>query len=102
VLLVRVIDHNLKDARIEAFNHRVQAMAEDRVETPANPANPDRINIVDHHAALSYLIDLNDKIHPNATGYEKMAGAWFKAIRSECKPPTGGCIATVAETAEVR
>ncbi len=92
VLLARVIDRAPRDPRIAAFNNQVQAMAKDRVANPANPAYPDRIRMVNQQAALSYPADLSDGVHPNAAGYTKMADAWARAIRAECKPPPGEAV----------
>lgn len=92
VLLAKAIDRNPPDPRIESLNDQVQAMAEARVEDPTHPAFPDLITMVDQHAALAYPADMSDRHHPNAAGYEKMADAWFKAIRSECRPPPGASL----------
>jgi hypothetical protein len=85
VLLARVIDRNPPDPRIGAYNDRLQAMVEARTE---DPADPDRITLVDQQAALSYPADMSDRRHPNAAGYEKMARAWLEGIQSTCQPPT--------------
>jgi len=87
VLLARVVDHRPPDPRIAVFNDQVEAMVKDRVKNPANEAYPDQIAMVDQQAALSSATDMSDKLHPNAAGYAKMANAWFKAIRSTCRPP---------------
>ncbi|MDX8032667.1 ricin-type beta-trefoil lectin domain protein [Lentzea sp. BCCO 10_0856] len=40
-----------------------------------------RVHLVDMHAALT-TADLIDGVHPTATGYDKMATAWYAALRS--------------------
>lgn len=40
-----------------------------------------RVHLVDMHSALT-TADLIDGIHPTASGYDKMAAAWFAALRS--------------------
>jgi len=89
VLLARVIDRHPSDPRIAAFNNQVQAMAKDRMGNPDNPAYPDRIRMVNQQAALKYPADLSDRVHPNASGYAKMADTWTRAISAECGPPPG-------------
>ncbi|MEU4218532.1 RICIN domain-containing protein [Actinoplanes sp. NPDC026623] len=52
-------------------------------------------HLVDMHSALT-VADLADGLHPNATGYDKMAARWFSALQSVpaslgtiTTPPTG-------------
>jgi hypothetical protein len=40
-----------------------------------------RVHLVDLHAALT-AADLIDGVHPTADGYDKMAAAWYTALRS--------------------
>ena len=58
------------------FNNNVKDMALNRIN---NPVNPDRIVIVDMEcsAGINYNTDLDDTVHPNDNGYEKMADKWF-------------------------
>ena len=49
-------------------------MAEQRI------ANGDKVVIVDMEQALSYPGDLYDKLHPNESGYAKMASVWQRAL----------------------
>jgi lysophospholipase L1-like esterase len=62
------------------------------------------VHLVDMHAALT-AADLADGVHPNATGYDKMATTWYNALKSVPgsigepggtgpTPPAGGCTAT--------
>lgn len=83
VFLARVVDRKPRDPRITTYNDQVEAMAEARV---TNPAEPDRVTMVDQQGALSSPADLHDSRHPTPAGYSKMAQTWFKAIRSTCRP----------------
>jgi lysophospholipase L1-like esterase len=57
-----------------AFNNDVNVMALGRI------AGGDDIVIVDMESALSYPADLADGVHPNDTGYTKMASVWYGAL----------------------
>jgi lysophospholipase L1-like esterase len=52
-----------------------------------------RVSFVDMHAALG-ASDLIDGLHPNQSGYNKMAAAWSKAILELMPPPgsTNACL----------
>jgi uncharacterized repeat protein (TIGR01451 family) len=76
-----------------AFNNSVEAMAMDRVENPSNDAYPDKIIVVDMEdgAGIDYSQDTSepyedgdmiDNLHPNASGYEKMANVWLNGDSS--------------------
>jgi lysophospholipase L1-like esterase len=43
--------------------------------------------------------DLGDGVHPNPTGYGKLAGIWFEAILDALPPPEGASGAAVASAA---
>jgi Concanavalin A-like lectin/glucanases superfamily/GDSL-like Lipase/Acylhydrolase family/SdrD B-like domain/CarboxypepD_reg-like domain len=62
--------------RTALFNDDVEAMAEKRI------AKGDKIIVVDMEHALSYPADLSDHIHPNDTGYTKMANVWLNALKN--------------------
>jgi len=61
---------------VTTLNTNVQTMANARIIAG------DDIIIVDQHGALSYPADLSDQLHPNNTGYGKMADAWFPPLSS--------------------
>jgi lysophospholipase L1-like esterase len=90
VFLARIIDENPTNPDVTTYNNNVQAMALDRVNNNANPAYPDQIVIVDQHSALTYPTDLADQVHPNATGYGKMAARWVEALQQPLPPPPQG------------
>lgn len=74
VLLAMIIDQDPIEPDVAAFNNNVLTMAAARIT--------DDILIVDQHGALNYPADLNDQLHPNTTGYNKMAGAWFDTLKT--------------------
>lgn len=78
VILARIINRGdpLSDIgqRTTNFNLGLQTMAESRI------AGGDNILVVDMEAALTYPDDLGDALHPNETGYSKMANEWFSAL----------------------
>lgn len=41
-----------------------------------------KLFLVDMESALTYPTDLQDFLHPNNTGYEKMAPVWLNGIRN--------------------
>ena len=45
-----------------------------------------KIVVVDMEAALIYPSDLADGLHPNASGYQKMANAWFDSLQYHFRP----------------
>ncbi len=72
-----------------AFNRNIKAMAEARI------AKGDKIVLVDmeNGAGLVYALqpdgDMADNLHPNESGYEKMATVWFNALKNVLGKPTG-------------
>jgi lysophospholipase L1-like esterase len=87
VILARIINRiDLlydKEQRTTDFNEGLQTMANSRI------AGGDNILVVDMEAALIYPDDLGDELHPNITGYSKIANVWFAALEQEINmPPT--------------
>lgn len=58
------------------FNNQLASM----VQSKKNSGKP--VELVDMHSALS-ASDLQDQVHPNMTGYNKMADTWFNAIKND-------------------
>jgi len=75
VVLARIIRRTdeLPEVTTE-YNDGVKALALDRM------ANGDRIMLVDMENALNYHDDMADPLHPNQTGYNKMADVWLDAL----------------------
>jgi lysophospholipase L1-like esterase len=77
VVLARIINRNdSRSGTTTTLNGLIQALADTRI------AAGDKIVVVDMESALSYPGDLSDTVHPNDTGYGKMADAWFAAIET--------------------
>ena len=74
VILAQIINHQTYDANTSAFNANLYTLAMSR------KAAGDLLWLVDMEHALSYPGDLYDELHPNTSGYGKMADTWFYAI----------------------
>jgi hypothetical protein len=64
-----------QEANARAFNATIPGM----VQSKANAGK--HVHLVDMHSALG-TTDLIDGVHPTANGYDKMAAAWYAALRS--------------------
>ncbi|MCJ7655829.1 MAG: GDSL-type esterase/lipase family protein, partial [Dehalococcoidia bacterium] len=83
VVLALIIDRQTHSPATTQFNIDVNNMAQSRI------AAGDDIIIVDMEHALTYPDDLYDTVHPNDSGYAKMADVWFDALDSILAiPPT--------------
>ena len=80
VLLARIIDQNPSNPDITVYNTNVAAVVLERTNNPAHPAYPDAVIMVDQHSALAYPEDLADALHPDASGYGKMAELWRNTL----------------------
>lgn len=77
VVLARIINRNdFRSGTTTTLNSLIQAIADTRI------ADGDKIVVVDMESALSYPSDLADTVHPNDTGYGKMADVWFAALEA--------------------
>ncbi len=74
VLLARIINQETPAPEITAFNDDVVSMAQNLI------ANGYKIIIVDQEHALTYPDDMSDALHPNTSGYDKMAQAWMNSL----------------------
>ena len=76
VILARIIDWAPNNPEVDALNNAVEIMVNGRTN--------DNIVIVDQQtgARLNYTIgaDMSDKVHPNTSGYGKMADVWFNGL----------------------
>ena len=82
VILALIIDRVNHSAVTSSFNINLKVMAERRI------SNGDKIRIIDmeHNAGLRYnSSDMADYIHPNNSGYAKMATLWFNALEETFK-----------------
>ena len=90
----------LASASQEAAGRSFNATIPGIVQAKVNAGK--RVHLVDMHAALT-TADLIDGIHPTAGGYDKMAAAWYAALRSvpgtlgdPGSPGTGGALVSTA------
>ncbi len=85
------------EARLFLANLIPNAVAEVETNILAfNPAIPiivakydalgNDIHAVDMHSALNVVTDLGDVIHPNQSGYDKMAAVWYDAVTTTPVP----------------
>jgi len=100
VFLARIINRSCSaekppcpEAQITTdFNNNIEAMALTRI------ANGDKIIIVDMEDGIGIdyrlypLGDMSDNLHPFATGYKKMANAWFDSLNSFFLAPNEGLL----------
>jgi lysophospholipase L1-like esterase len=63
------------EANARTFNATIPGIVQSKVNAGRH------VHFVDQHAALT-TADLADGVHPNATGYNKMATTWFNALSS--------------------
>ncbi|MFF0311203.1 cellulose binding domain-containing protein [Streptosporangium sp. NPDC004379] len=64
-----------QEAAARTFNAAVPGIVQSKVN------NGKHVHLVDMHAKLT-TADLIDGVHPTATGYDKMAAAWYQALQS--------------------
>jgi lysophospholipase L1-like esterase len=78
VVLARIINRSdpsdTLGAETTLLNNLIQSLADARI------AAGDRIVVVDMENALSYPGDMADSVHPEDSGYAKMADAWFAVL----------------------
>lgn len=92
VVLAKIIERDYDGfASVAAFNNAIQTVAENRI------SQGDKVIIVDMYsgAGMNYSIDTNgapytgdmyDGLHPNPSGYNKMAGKWFETLETFMLP----------------
>lgn len=77
-LMVRGEPHNTNIQNL--FNPQVPGMVD------AHAAAGRKVSFLDMRAAVP-LADMPDNLHPNQTGYDKMADAWMSGIQAVISPP---------------
>ncbi|MEU8284958.1 cellulose binding domain-containing protein [Micromonospora sp. NPDC048905] len=75
VFVATIIPKSGADNVVRGYNAAIPGIVQ------ARAAAGKRVHLVDMYRALT-LSDLADGVHPNATGYRKMAVAWYDALRS--------------------
>jgi lysophospholipase L1-like esterase len=68
------------EATSQAYNERIPALV------TKYQLQGKHVTFLDMHSALT-TADLGDVVHPNASGYEKMAQAWYPAIQAVAPDP---------------
>ncbi|MEU4570188.1 cellulose binding domain-containing protein [Micromonospora sp. NPDC023956] len=109
VFVATIIPRADRDAQVRAYNATIPGIVQSKA------AAGRRVHLVDMFSALT-LGDLADGVHPNATGYRKMAAVWHTALRAvpgsigggtppttspppSTPPPSAGCRVTYAANA---
>ncbi|MEU9513866.1 ricin-type beta-trefoil lectin domain protein [Micromonospora sp. NPDC048169] len=64
-----------QEAAVRTFNAAIPGIVQSKVNAGK------RVHLVDQHSALT-TADLIDGVHPTATGYDKMAAVWYRALQS--------------------
>ncbi|MDG4786824.1 GDSL-type esterase/lipase family protein [Micromonospora sp. WMMD1102] len=82
------------DAQVRSFNAAIPQI----VQTRANAGRP--VYLVNMYNALT-AADLADGVHPNATGYSKMATTWYNALQAVPGSLTDGTTPTPTPTPTV-
>jgi hypothetical protein len=101
VVLARIIDRVPNNPATTAYNNDLNTMAAKRI------ANGDNIIIVNMQYALNYSTDMADNLHPNDSGYVKMANVWYNALTGilhvqrilTCSSTDGGSVTQPGEGA---
>jgi lysophospholipase L1-like esterase len=75
VFVATIITSSGRDTPIRNFNAAVPGLVQSRANAGKH------VHLVDMYSALTPA-DLADGIHPNGTGYQKMANAWYSALRA--------------------
>ncbi|TQJ23145.1 GDSL-like lipase/acylhydrolase family protein [Micromonospora sp. A202] len=75
VFVATIVPKSGADTQVRAYNAAIPGIVQTRA------AAGKRVHLVDMYRALT-LSDLADGVHPNATGYRKMAAAWYDALRT--------------------
>ncbi|MBN2441782.1 MAG: hypothetical protein JXJ04_10560 [Spirochaetales bacterium] len=71
-----IVPMSSSDSAVRTFNAQIPGIVQDKV----NSGKP--VYLVEMYSALT-TSDLADGVHPNRTGYDKMADVWFNAIRGD-------------------
>jgi hypothetical protein len=75
VILALIINRQTYSSVTTQYNNDLVIMAEQRI------SNGDKIILVDMESALTYPGDMYDLLHPNESGYAKMAQVWKQALQ---------------------
>jgi hypothetical protein len=62
------------NSNIKSFNSKVQGVVDARAKAGK------KVSVVDQFSALNTATDLSDSLHPNDSGFKKMAAVWFNGL----------------------
>jgi len=81
IIMARIINRYPYDEVTTTFNDNVEVMVTARADS--------RIIMVDMEdgAGIDYYTDMDDDLHPNYLGYNKMAAVWFEALSKLLSSP---------------
>lgn len=85
VIVARIVDQDPINPVVTSYNTALQQMLNQRI------SNGDKVRVVNMQSALSYPSDLDDDVHPNQSGYNKMANVWLDALEDvlpRCTTPS--------------
>ena len=95
LFVATIIPIPFADAQVRSFNAAIPQIVRTRA------AAGRQVYLVDMYSALT-AADLADGVHPNATGYSKMAATWYDALRavpgSLTEEPSPGPTSTLPTT----
>jgi lysophospholipase L1-like esterase len=77
VVLARIILRSQVDSYYQAtkdYNNEIESMASSRIN------RGDKLILVDMESVLNYASDMADNLHPNDSGYKKLADAFFNVL----------------------
>jgi lysophospholipase L1-like esterase len=94
VAQIAPVSNQTHQTRLRAFNAAIPGVV---------AGKGPRVHVVDMHSAVS-VSELADGIHPTAAGYDKMAAAWYAALRSvpNALRPTGPPVTKAANLTNAR
>jgi len=75
VFVAQIIPLSYDTAQLQAFNAAIPGIVQNKA------AAGKHVHLVDQYDALT-TADLQDGVHPNAAGYDKMAAVWYHALQT--------------------
>ena len=91
IILAQIVNRQIFSQDTADFNDQMVGLVQSRL------AAGYKILLVDHESALLYPDDMSDLLHPNDTGYAKMADVWFEGISGfvpVCSPVAPSFVST--------
>jgi len=83
VILTTIIQRTTYHQTLRDYNRNLINLANTRI------ANGDKITLIDMEYGAGFTNhDYSDSVHPDGSGYHKMANVWFNALKNILPPPT--------------